>query len=228
MENKTISTITPTKPNMQGFIVAKELGVGNVQYNCLIAGPVFGPEPWYRLLEILDNAQEGDVVNLDFYTPGGWVATGCLIANAILNTKAKVVGTAMSLTASIGAMMLCACHEIKIAPMATVMFHCSSGGGFGKTPDVEDRAVQMNAYFKELMYKVGTRLLTTDEIDHLFSSRTDVFKSADELNERLKAATADVPDTTEEDKLTPLEIVEKANGDPNFPDTETEGDTTDV
>ena len=178
---KTITTVTPSLPNKQGFIVSKDAGAGLMEYYCFIGGATLNPEPWYPLIEILDTAKEGDIVYLDFATPGGYVGTGTLIANAIVHSAAEVVGTAISMTASIGAVMLVACDTIKVGPLSTIMFHGSSGGSFGKTIDIEEEAKQMNQYFHGLLRSVGKRLLTDAQLDEVLIQRIDKYLSAEEV-----------------------------------------------
>lgn len=204
-EEKKITTLTPPKPNTPGYYVTKDVGGGNMEYYCVICGPITQPEPWYGLIELLETAKEGDVVFLDFNTPGGWVTTGCVLANAILHSKAEVVGTAMSMTASIGAMMLVACDIIKVGQLATVMFHGSSGGYFGKTVDNEEDAHQMNQYFQRLLRSVGKRLLTDEEIDEIIEQRVDKYKSAKEI---LAILEGQKPDATLESTEDPEPSVE--------------------
>ena len=196
---KVITTVPVLKANMPGFVVTKDKGAGNFEYHFQFTGVIDEPDPWCTLIQTLDMAKDGDDVYIYFNSVGGTVITGVAIANALLHTKANTHGVVIGICASIAAMCLCACKEIRCMPMTHVMFHSTSGGSFGKTLDCENQAANMNEYFKDLMSSVATRILTEEQINYIYATRRDLWLTAAEVNATQKKS-AETPAQESESK----------------------------
>ena len=79
-------------PMDAGFVVTIPNGE-HKKYICNIDFFVNKAEPYFNITHILHNAVPGDEVVFNIYSYGGSVETGCMIINAIKNTKATVKTT---------------------------------------------------------------------------------------------------------------------------------------
>lgn len=152
----------------------------------VIAGCVSSPEHYAQAVNILYQANRGDQVKIILVTPGGAVSTGCVMADAILSSKAEVTGIANGECASCGAFILGVCDNIEVRPWGSVMFHGSSHFDMGKTATVKERAENTLAYI-EYLYSgfIKRGLLTEEEYLRLRDKKEDIYLSAEELNSRL-------------------------------------------
>ena len=182
------STIKEPMPTETGYITVLEKEDGGKFYNCNVDFFVDGTEPYFKLLHILyTEATEKDTVQLNIYSYGGMVETGCHIINGLFATKAHVITCAYGMCASIGAMMWACGSERLVADNATIMFHMPSGGCFGKTADNEEESRHVQEYFKEFMTTVAGDILTADELDRIVTKRNDLFIPAETIRTRLSA-----------------------------------------
>lgn len=174
-------------PTDAGFITVLPGARGGKRYICHIDFFVEEANPYYELMKILTEATEQDDVEINIYTYGGMVMTGCHIITAMYNSKAQVTTTAYGLCASIGAMIWAAGKIRKVTDNATIMFHMPSGGSFGKCADNEERNRNVQNYFKWFMQHLAKGILSPEEFEKVVTRRNDIFLSAKTIRERLTA-----------------------------------------
>lgn len=180
------STIREQLSTEDGYITILNKEDGGKLYVCNIGFFVDGTDPYFKLLHILyTEATEKDTVQLNIYSYGGMVETGCHIINAIFATHAHVITVAYGICASIGAMIWASGKERQVADNATIMFHMPSGGCFGKTADNEEESRHVQEYFKEFMTTVAGDILTGEELDRITTKRNDLFIPAETIKTRL-------------------------------------------
>ena len=184
---KAPGNLVPGNPMDAGFVVCVPGENGKKKYTCNIDFFVGNAEPFFNLVHTLYCAEEGDEVTINLYSYGGSVETGCMIINAMKNTKATVRTVALGMCASIAA-MIWACGQIReVADCATLMFHMPSGFLWGKTADNEEESRQIQEYFAEFMKTVAGDILTADEFTKIIDRRIDLFIPADTIKTRLAA-----------------------------------------
>ncbi|MBR1988768.1 MAG: ATP-dependent Clp protease proteolytic subunit [Clostridia bacterium] len=171
-------------PMESGFVTVIPNGERK-KYVCNIDWFVGKPDPYMNITHILYTAEPGDEVVFNLYSYGGSVETGCMIINAIKNTKATVTTVAFGLCASIAAMIWSCGHIREVMPTATIMYHMPSGMVFGKTADNEEESRHIQGYFSEFMREVTKGILTEDELDKIINKRMDMFIPAATIQARL-------------------------------------------
>lgn len=171
-------------PMDSGFVVTIPNGE-HKKYVCNVDWFVGKPDPYMNITHILYTAEPGDEVVFNLYSYGGSVETGCMIINAIKNTKATVTTVAFGLCASIAAMIWSCGHKREVMPTATIMYHMPSGIVFGKTADNEEESRHIQEYFGEFMREVTKGILTKDELDKIINKRMDMFIPAATIQARL-------------------------------------------
>lgn len=171
-------------PMDAGFVTTIPCG-DHKKYICTIDYFVSKADPYFHIVHLLGNAVEGDEVVFNIYSYGGSVETGCVIINAIKNTKAKVTTVALGLCASIAAMIWSCGHERVVEDGATIMYHMPSGMVYGKTADNEEESKQIQEYFAEFMKEVAKDILTEEEFAKIISRRMDLFIPASTIKARM-------------------------------------------
>ena len=171
-------------PMDSGYVVTIPIGE-HKKYICNIDFFVGKSEPYYNITHLLYNAVEGDEVVLNIYSYGGSVETGCMIINAMKNTKAKVTTVAFGMCASIAAMIWVCGHNREVTPSATIMFHMPSGLTWGKTADNEEESRHIQEYFSEFMKEVTKGIVTEEELDKIITKRMDMFIPASTILSRM-------------------------------------------
>jgi ATP-dependent protease ClpP protease subunit len=189
----------PTQPNMppkapgnipvgssidSGFVTQLTNGTKK-KYICNIDYFVGRAEPYFNIVHFLYNAEEGDEVVFNIYSYGGSVETGCMIINAIKNTRATVITRALGICASIAAMIWSCGHVREVSDNAVIMYHMPSGMVYGKTADNEEESRHIQEYFAEFMRSVTKGLLTPEELDKIIGRRIDLFIPASTIKTRL-------------------------------------------
>lgn len=135
---------------------------------------------------ILDHADSNDIVKIKIASNGGFAELGVIIANACLQSEAKVI-TKVELNAySAGAIILMAGKEIEAAPISAVLFHKPFYIMFGqKIPmNPED---PFSVIADTIMKNMVNKYLTVEEIAK-YEAGGDVTISGPELIARIKAA----------------------------------------
>lgn len=125
-----------------------------------------------ELIHLLDNAEENDKIVLKLSTNGGDADTAEVLYNAIIRSKAHVIGDLSGIVASAGTMITMACDEIIVDDQATFMIHESMLSGVrGKTSDVHDFQVFYKKKLKHTFTKVYGGFLTSKELDRTLDGK---------------------------------------------------------
>lgn len=181
---KVPGNIPVGSPMDAGFVTIIPNGE-HKKYICNIDYFVSKADPYFHIVHLLGNAVEGDEVIFNIFSYGGSVCTGCMIINAIMNTKAKVTTVAYGLCASIAAMIWSCGHDRVVEDNATIMYHMPSGCVYGKTADNEEESRHIQSYFAEFMAEVTKGILTKEELDKIIGRRMDLFLPADTIKARM-------------------------------------------
>jgi ATP-dependent protease ClpP protease subunit len=148
-------------------------------------------EPFYTvgqlapLVRVLDEAEQGDVVELKLTTPGGNVGAVLPLLASMTSTNAQVLVHAISDVASAGTFLLMLADDVCINPYVTVMFHQVTFGAFGPGNNVEDRVNHTMRQSKALLRDIYKDFFTPAEIDRILSG-TEVWMEGPEFYGRLE------------------------------------------
>jgi len=134
---------------------------------------------------ILDYADSNDTVRVKIASNGGFAELGVIIANAALQSEAKVI-TKVELNAySAGAIILMAGKEIEAAPISAVLFHKPFYILMGQKVSMSPED-PFSIIADTIMRNYVNKYLTLEEIAK-YEAGGDVTISGPELIERIKA-----------------------------------------
>ncbi len=152
-----------------------------------ISDQIFGTELYARALNVLNTADEKDTVHIILNTPGGAVSTCMSMITAMQQCKAKnLITENIGHAYSSGAYIWSFGKELRMGPFARAMFHTSSHGDGGRTRDIKERAVALEAMTSHLLARViKLGILTQEEADAAFAGKKDMYYTLDDLKDRM-------------------------------------------
>lgn len=159
-------------------------------YVVFINRTIRGEGSYYaELITLLDTIAPESRVTMYIGSPGGSLATGAMIANAIKTCKAPVTTVVLGIAASAAALIWSYGHNRKVADGAAVMFHMSSHMDWGNSEAIRVQAENTIRYVKEVAIDpfVEQGLITAEEAAHIIDKRLDLWLDSDTLNARLEA-----------------------------------------
>lgn len=92
-------------------------------YTIHINDDIVEPSEYSRVVDILRNATEADVITLYITTCGGSSDTADLLFNNIRKSKAHVVARTAGIVASAGTIIFAACDEFEVPKTTAFLFH---------------------------------------------------------------------------------------------------------
>lgn len=142
---------------------------------------------YHELANTIRQTTKNDVINFYLASPGGSVASGHQIVNAVQETTAKVNMIVDAPCYSMGALLAVAGDSLKMQPGTFLMFHNYSGGAAGKGPDIEDQVIACKQWVYHVFDRVATPFLTKKEMDYIKNNRDVYIHETDEdLPKRIK------------------------------------------
>jgi ATP-dependent protease ClpP protease subunit len=163
---------------------------------------------YYRnVLNRLNNASEEDVVIIRLAGPGGSAVTLQHFVNAIWTTEAFVVAVVDGEIASAHSLIMLACDEVILLPIASAMFHDYSGGAGGKGGETIDSVMFTQKHLHGFFETLCEGFLTPEEMKLLYIGK-DFYFSRDELETRLEAKQEYMKEKEEQDSLEALILEE--------------------
>lgn len=160
------------------------------------------------LVDVLDNAQDGDVVQIKLSTVGGALHAIIPLINAMKNTSAFIHTHVESDTASAGTMIMALSHNLYVNEYATIMYHNVQYGAFGHGGNVEAQVKHTTAGSKKLIRDIYHNLLTDDEVKRL-EDGLELYMTAEECMDRF-AKRAELEQAEYEEQEAQLAAVEQA------------------
>lgn len=141
------------------------------------------------IVDVLDSAQEGDVVQIRLSTVGGALHAIIPLINAMKNTEAFIHVHVESDTSSAGTMIMALAHSLYVNEYATTMYHNVQYGVGGHGGNVDAQVSHITASSKKLIRDLYNNLLTPNEIARL-EDGLELYMDADEVMDRFEARTA--------------------------------------
>lgn len=139
-----------------------------------------------ELVDILENATDGDVVQIRLTSPGGCVASVLPLMTAMEYTEAFVHVHVDSDIASAATFLMCKAHMVTFNKHISAMFHTASWGYGGHSGNMEASTLHYVKNIKELAYSVYEDFLTEQEFDRIFNG-LEIFLTPEECHDRLTA-----------------------------------------
>ena len=154
------------------------------KYTMFIDDEITAPCDYRDEFDLLENAQEGDVIVININSGGGRLDTTLQFIALIDSCQGHVVTKLAGQACSGAAMIFLSGHELQVAPLAELMGHSASGGYGGKVSDLAAFAKHNEAHVAHIMENIYQGFLTEEEIEELHKGK-EFWMRSDEINERL-------------------------------------------
>jgi ATP-dependent protease ClpP protease subunit len=154
------------------------------KYTMFIDDEITAPCDYRDEFDLLENAQEGDVVVININSGGGRLDTTLQFIALMDSCQGHVVTKLAGQACSGAAMIFLAGHELQVAPLSELMAHSASGGYGGKVSDLAAFAKHNESHVANVMENVYRGFLTEEEIEELHKGK-EFWMRSDEINERL-------------------------------------------
>lgn len=138
-----------------------------------------------EIVNVLENAQQGDYVIFKMSTIGGALHAIIPLITALRNTEAQTAMQVESDTASAGTMLMMLVDEVLVNEYATVMFHNVQYGAYGHGGNVEAQVRHITAGSKKLIRDVYKDFLTEEEIARI-ELGLEIYLTPEECHDRFK------------------------------------------
>lgn len=148
-----------------------------------VTGTIDEPFNYNEICFRLKHASKNSIVNLYINTPGGIIDSAFMVANAIQQCKAKVVGKLSGTVASAGTILAMACDEIEAAPHLSFMIHNYSGSIQGKGNEMKARQKFTDDHLNTAFKAFYEGFLSEEEMNHVIEG-TDMWMGSEEVIER--------------------------------------------
>lgn len=139
-----------------------------------------------NIVQILDNARQGDVLEIKLSTNGGALHAIIPLLAAMASTQAQVYVHAVSDVASAGTFLLMAADDVFINPYSTIMFHQVSFGSGGTGSSVEAHVSHTMKSSKQLIRDMYQDFFSEEEVDAMLAGR-DFYMGKEEFDARYNA-----------------------------------------
>jgi len=121
---------------------------GGIEYTAYISGQITETDNYVSLIDTLLTMRIKDSMTIYIDSPGGYVASGGLIASAIDNCMGTVKTVARGLCASAAALIHSAAKRgnATVTPFAVMLYHMSSHSDVGVSTRIAQTAAKQVAY----------------------------------------------------------------------------------
>lgn len=165
--------------------------IDSMIYKVFINGVIKEPRIYVKLICKLLNASKYDKFDIYFKSPGGSVMSGYMILNAMQTSKAHINTVAYGVIASVASTLWSFGDTVGLAPWATIMYHMSTHGDYGRSKQIAERATDMVGYIEFVTRRIMDRgLITAEEYKRLVEDKADVFILYNDMYPRLEKANA--------------------------------------
>ena len=168
------------------FVVSAEQQV-QVKYKCRLYGAYDSSEDFLYTLEVLEMAEEHDIVELHVQGPGGSLDAVITLLHAMDKCKCPVHVIATGSLASAATFPILAADSYELHQFTSFMFHSASFGvAPQKTHDVIEEAIHNWKQCERIIRDMYEGFFTNEELDSMLQGRT-FWMDAQEFTERYAA-----------------------------------------
>jgi ATP-dependent Clp protease, protease subunit len=151
--------------------------------NAYLTNAIEEPQLYNELCYLLSTATKATTVILHINTPGGIIDSAFMIANAIKDSEATVIGRLTGTVASAGTIISMACDHLDITPHLSFMIHNYSGGMAGKGHEMKARQKFTDDHLNHAFTYFYSGFLTEEEMEKVIEG-TDLWMDTNEVKER--------------------------------------------
>jgi ATP-dependent protease ClpP protease subunit len=168
------------------FVVSAEQQV-QVKYKCRLYGAYDSSEDFLYTLEVLEMAEDHDIVELHVQGPGGSLDAVITLLHAMDKCKCPVHVIATGSLASAATFPILAADSYELHQFTSFMFHSASFGvAPQKTHDVIEEAIHNWKQCERIIRDMYEGFFTTEELDSMLQGRT-FWMDAEEFSSRYEA-----------------------------------------
>lgn len=138
------------------------------------------------LVEILEQAVEGDVVQIRLTSPGGCVSSTKPLLSALDQTEAFVHVHVDADVASAGTFLIMKADLVTFSRYSSIMIHTASWGYGSHSGNMESSTAHYLHTVKALARDLYEDFLTEEEFEKMFNG-LDLFFTPEQVHERLEA-----------------------------------------
>lgn len=142
-------------------------------------GSISGYADYKELFKALQEAQEGDIIELRINCSGGDCSVGTMIIQAMKETRAIVICNVVYPSYSMGSLIAISGDFLVMQKNAFLMFHTYSCMTGGKSPDLIKDVKFMDVALKGMSDEVSSPFLTKSEITRI-NNGEDFYITADD------------------------------------------------
>lgn len=167
------------------FIVSAEQQV-QMKYKCRLYGAYDSSEDFIYTLEVLEQAEEHDIVELHIQGPGGSLDAVLTLVHAMDKCKCPVHVVATGSLASAATFPILAADSYELQRFTTFMFHSASFGvAPQKTHDVIEEALHNWKQCERIIRETYEGFFTEQELDSMLQGKT-FWMDAEEFSQRFE------------------------------------------
>ena len=185
------------------FVVSAEQQV-QVKYKCRLYGAYDSSEDFLYTLEVLEMAEEHDIVELHVQGPGGSLDAVITLLHAMDKCKCPVHVIATGSLASAATFPILAADSYELHQFTSFMFHSASFGvAPQKTHDVIEEAIHNWKQCERIIRDMYEGFFTTEELDSMLQGRTfwmDAQEFTERYEERNKILEAELKESVDKHK----------------------------
>jgi ATP-dependent protease ClpP protease subunit len=142
------------------------------------------PRLYTEMIHMIKYAPSSDTVYIYLNTPGGTLATGIQIIEAMRMSQANIVTVAEGQVCSLGALIFLNGKEMVMGENSQIMIHDHSGGAFGKGHEYLAQASAISRWHEKLARNTYTGFLTEEEFERMLKGE-EFWMESEEVQERL-------------------------------------------
>jgi len=155
------------------------------KYTMFIDDEITAPADYRDEFDLLENAQEGDIIVININSGGGRLDTTLQFIALMDSCQGHVVTKLAGQACSGAAMIFLSGHELQVAPLAELMAHSASGGYGGKVSDLAAFAKHNESHIANVMEDIYKGFLDDEEMQRLHEGK-EFWMQADEIRQRLE------------------------------------------
>lgn len=150
-----------------------------------LSGTIESPEEYITWFEIMRNAGENDIIQININSPGGDLFTAIQFLRAIADTPAHVICSVEGACMSAATMIFLTADTFEVSEHSMFMFHNYSSATFGKGGEMYDNIIHERKWSEHLLRRIYADFLNEDEIASLLANK-DIWMDGEEVLKRLK------------------------------------------
>jgi ATP-dependent protease ClpP protease subunit len=142
---------------------------------------------YLELLNVLEVAEDGDEMTIYIDSPGGSIVIACMIASAMIRSKAKVHCVGVGKVASCAMFIWSAGDSQEVLDSAAFMFHMSTHGGYDTSTNIRDKAIRLIDFVVEYLLGISVDKghLLIEELDRILDKNENIWIDGPTMRSRI-------------------------------------------